>query len=86
MDQWVKEMTRYRRDDEPSQLDLVFTKNPEIVPTSIECLSSARKRDHVMMEIDIHEDEVLKSNDDYKKERRNYAKANFTGLKKKIRD
>ncbi len=80
MDQWVKENTRYRGEDEPSLLDLVFTKKPENEP-SIEYLCPVGKSDHVKMEIEIKE-EVPKFNEEYKNERKNYAKADFTGLKK----
>ena len=80
MDQWVKETTRYRGDDEPSQLDLVFTKRPEAEP-SIDYLSPMGKSDHVLIEINIHKEELHTPNEDHKKERRNYAKANFTGLR-----
>ena len=80
MDQWVKETTRYRGEDEPSQLDLVFTRKPEVEP-AIDFLCPVGKSDHVVIEINIHKEEIHKRNEDYKKERRNYAKANFTGLK-----
>ena len=70
MDQWVKETTRYRGDDEPSQLDLVFTKKPEVEP-GIDYLCPVGKSDHVLMEINIQEEELHKCNEEYKKERRN---------------
>ena len=80
MDQWVKETTRYRGEDEPSQLDLLFTKKTEDEP-SIDYLCPVGKSDHVLMEINIYEEEIHRCNEDYKKEIRNYAKTNFTGLK-----
>ena len=80
MDQWVNETTRCRGDDEPSQLDLVFTKKPETKPT-IDYQCPVGKSDHVVIEIKIHKEETHKHNEDYKKERRNYAKSNFKRLK-----
>ena len=65
MDQWVKETTRYRGEDEPSQLDLIFTKKPEIEP-NIKYMSPMGKSNHVTIEIDINKDEVLKCNEDHK--------------------
>ena len=85
MDQWVKESTRYRGEDKPSLLDLVFTKKPETEP-SIEYLCPMGKSDHVTIEIVIQDDEVPTFNEEYKNERRNYAKANFTELKKFYRE
>ena len=69
MDQWVKETTRYRGDDEPSQLDLVFTKKPEVEP-GINYLCLVGKSDRVLMETNIQEEELHKCNEEYKKEKK----------------
>ncbi|MPC14615.1 ATPase family AAA domain-containing protein 1-A [Portunus trituberculatus] len=45
MDQWVEESTRYRGEEEPSLLDLVFTKKPEPLPI-IQYLSQMGRSDH----------------------------------------
>ncbi|MPC71078.1 hypothetical protein E2C01_065347 [Portunus trituberculatus] len=42
VDQWVEESTRYRGEEEPSLLNLVFTKKPE-PPPSIQNLSPMGK-------------------------------------------
>ena len=34
--QWVEEDTTYRGNEEPSRLDLVFTKEPEILENSVQ--------------------------------------------------
>lgn len=47
---------------------------------SIKYPRPVRKGYRVVMEIEIHKDDVLKCNEDYKDEGRNYAKANYTEL------
>ncbi|MPC51869.1 hypothetical protein E2C01_045724 [Portunus trituberculatus] len=76
MDQWVEESTRYRGEEEPSLLDLVFTKKPE-PPPSIQYLSPMGRNDHVTLELEIQEEDGISYRDDYKKERLNYARADF---------
>ncbi|MPC68698.1 hypothetical protein E2C01_062902 [Portunus trituberculatus] len=46
VDQWVEESARYRGEEEPSLLDLVFTKKPE-PPPIIQYLSPMGRSDHV---------------------------------------
>lgn len=81
MNQWVRQPTRYRGEEEPSMLDLVFTKSPEGRP-DIQYLSPLGKSDHMMLEIQPESDEVIQRSEDYREERLNYAKANFIELKK----
>ncbi|MPC85404.1 hypothetical protein E2C01_080176 [Portunus trituberculatus] len=63
MDQWVEESTRYRREEEPSLLDLVFTKKPEPSP-SIQYLSPMGRSDHVTLELEIQEEDGISYRDD----------------------
>ena len=70
-----------RGDEEPSMLDLVFTKKTESRPT-IKYLSSMGKCDHIILEIEMLEGEVARHTEDYKSERLNYAKAKFEELRK----
>ncbi|MPC30568.1 hypothetical protein E2C01_023835 [Portunus trituberculatus] len=67
MNQWVEESTKYRREEEPLMLDLVFTKKPE-PPPSIHYLSPMGRSDHVTLELEILEEDGIRFRDDYKKE------------------
>ena len=80
MDQWVKESTRYRGEDEPTMLDLVFTKRPEACP-SIEYASPMGKSDHVVIEIELKGHKAKIRNEGHKNGRLNHAKANFAELR-----
>ena len=81
MDQWVEESTRYRGEEEPSMLDLVFTKKPEPRPT-IKYLSPMGKSDHVVIEMELQEWEIIVHKEDHKNGRLNYARTNFVELRK----
>ena len=81
MDQWVNEFTRYRGGEEPSMLDLVFTKKPETCPF-IKYLSPMGKSDHVTLEIELQNWKVLEHMEEHKQRRLNHAKSNFDGLSK----
>ncbi|MPC71662.1 hypothetical protein E2C01_065947 [Portunus trituberculatus] len=65
MDQWV-ESTRYRGKEEPSLLDLVFTKKPE-PPPSIQYLSPMERNDHVTLELEMQEEDGIRYKYDYSK-------------------
>ncbi|MPC36224.1 hypothetical protein E2C01_029673 [Portunus trituberculatus] len=52
MDQWVEESTRYRGEEEPLLLDLVFTKKPELPPI-IQYLNPMGRSDHMTLEMQI---------------------------------
>ena len=80
MEQWVRENTRYRGEDEPTMLDLVFTKKPETCPT-IEYLCPMGKSDHVVMEIELKGSEKEIRSEGHKNGRLNHAKANFAELR-----
>ena len=80
LDQWVEECTRYRGEEEPAMLDLVSTKRPEPRPT-IKYLGPMGKSDHILLEVEMQEEEVLRYKEDYKSGRLNYAKAKFDELR-----
>ncbi|MPC68941.1 hypothetical protein E2C01_063153 [Portunus trituberculatus] len=63
LDQRVKESTWYRGEEEPSLLDLVFTKKPE-PPPIIQNQSPMGKSDHVTLELETQEWEVLRYRED----------------------
>ena len=50
--QWVTENIRFRANEEPSRLDLVFTKEPEIIEEVI-YRSPIRKSDYVLFEMEL---------------------------------
>ena len=79
--QWVTKNTRFRANEEPSILDLVFTKEPELIEKVI-YKSPIAKSDHVAIEIDlgVRVDEIRK--EEYKETRYNFGKTNFTELQR----
>ena len=79
MIQWVKENTRYR-DDKPSRLDLIFTKGIELAK-DIMYMCPFGKSDHIVLELELKETTEEERNESHRKERRNYAKANFPELR-----
>ena len=58
MTQWIQECTRYRSGEEPSRLDLVFMKEPELM-RNIEYMTPTGKSDHVLIELELREDECI---------------------------
>ncbi|MPC58434.1 hypothetical protein E2C01_052439 [Portunus trituberculatus] len=65
MDQWVEESTRYKREEESSLLDLVFTKKPESPPI-IQYHNPMARSDHVTLEMQIQEEDEISYREDYK--------------------
>ncbi|MPC17264.1 hypothetical protein E2C01_010113 [Portunus trituberculatus] len=65
LDQWVEESARYRREEEPLLLDLVFTKKPE-PPASIQYLNPMGRSDHVTFVLKMQEEDGISYRDDYK--------------------
>ena len=80
LDQWVDECTRYRGEEEPAILDLVFTRRPEPRPI-IKYLGQMGKSDHIVLQIEVQEEEVSRYKEDYKSGRLHYAKAKFDELR-----
>ena len=65
MDQWVKDYTRYTR-EEPSVLDIIFTKKqcPVLPSNNID----NGKSYHVVLEIELEEQEILGWDEGYKQD------------------
>ena len=80
MIQWVTENTRFRREDKPSRLDLLFTKGIKL-EKDINYKCPFGRSDHVVLEIEIKGDIEDKQEESCKKKRKNYAKANDTAIK-----
>ncbi|MPC40586.1 hypothetical protein E2C01_034148 [Portunus trituberculatus] len=59
MDQWVEQSTRYREQEEPSLLDLVFTKKLK-PPPSIQYLSPMGRSDHVTLQLEMQEEDGIR--------------------------
>ena len=57
LEQWVEEPTRYRGQEVPSLLDLVFSKKPEPRP-NIKYLSPMGRSDHVVLGINLKDWEI----------------------------
>ena len=53
MDQWVKEYIRYRGTEEPSMVDLLFTKKLEQQPAIKYLSPTMGKSDHIVMEVEL---------------------------------
>ena len=78
--QWVQEPTRFQGNAEPARLDLVFTKEPEIVE-SMNYQSPIGKSDHVLIEFKLGADDTEEGKD-HKEGTLNFSKANFVELRK----
>ena len=77
--QWVDCDTRFREDDVPSRLDLVFTSDKEAIKEiKYEC--PLGKSDHILMEINL-EMETETIDEEYKRERYRYNRTNFDGIR-----
>lgn len=81
MTQWIKEATRYRGTDEASRLDLLLTKEPDIIG-KIKTKCPLGKSDHVLIEFDLNEGNSEEKDESYRKGRFNYGKTDFVGLRK----
>ncbi|XP_076062422.1 uncharacterized protein LOC143037755 [Oratosquilla oratoria] len=80
MTQWVHENTRYRNNEEPSKLDLIFTTEPEIVH-KVQYETPIGKSDHVLIETILKEEIDIERNEKHRKGRLRYNKTDFTKLK-----
>ena len=79
--QWVREDTRIRGNDEPSRLDLVFTKDINL-EQSIRHEPPLGKSDHEVLEFSVIVEEEDRRKETHKRNRQNYAKANYEGLRR----
>ncbi|XP_076031661.1 uncharacterized protein LOC143019653 isoform X1 [Oratosquilla oratoria] len=80
MTQWVSENTRYRNNEEPLKLDLIFTTEPEIVD-KIQYKTPIGKSDHVLIETVLKEEIDMERNEKHRKGRLMYNKTDFAKLK-----
>ncbi len=78
--QWIATDMRFRADDVPSRLDLIFTKKPEITE-SVTYDSSLDKNDHVFIELQITETLKCLREDSHKIGRLNYSRIEYKGMK-----
>ncbi|MPC60147.1 hypothetical protein E2C01_054185 [Portunus trituberculatus] len=76
----VEESTQFREEEKPLLLDLIFTKKPE-PPPSIQYFSPMGRSDYVTLMLEMQEDDGIRYREEYKKERLNYARANFEKLR-----
>lgn len=81
MTQWITKTTRHRGEDEPSRLDLIITREPEVIDKVL-YKAPIGKSDHVLVEFEVSTGEVEERRDEHKAGRRNYGKTNFSELKK----
>ena len=81
MTQWVMENTRYSGQDEPSRLDLVFTKEVNVIE-NMQYLVPLGKSDHVVIKFEIREGIKTVMNENHKVGRYNYGKANYAELRR----
>ena len=81
MTQWVKEKTRYQCNEEPSRLDLVLTKEIEVVK-KVEYKCPINKSDHVVIELELAEYREEDRNEEHRVGRYSYGKTDFNGLRK----
>ncbi|MPC98740.1 hypothetical protein E2C01_094121 [Portunus trituberculatus] len=79
MYQRVKENTRFRRNDKPARLDLVFTMGIQM-NDDLRFKCPLGKSDHVILEMDIEEGKEDRD-ESYKGYRLNYRKADIENLK-----
>ncbi len=80
MTQWFDCDTRFSGSDKPSRLDLMFTKDMDIIET-IHYDSPQGKSDHVLMEFELKNENVI-TDENYKVKRFKYSKADFEKLRK----
>ncbi len=60
----MKKNTRFRINEEPSRLDLLFTKEPEIIE-DLNYRSLIGKSDHILLKVGIEEDVEKGRKEDY---------------------
>ena len=81
MTQWIQEPTRYRGDDTPARLDLLLTKEPDVIE-ALQYKCPIGKSDHVMIEFQVSEGSAAPRDEAHRKDRFNFGKTNFTGLRR----
>ncbi len=81
MTQWVEENTRYRGGEEPSRLNLVLSKETDIIE-DMNYSCPLGKSDHVIIRFCIKEKREESRCEDYKSQRFNYGKSNFEQMRR----
>ncbi|MCX7564718.1 hypothetical protein OS176_14495, partial [Xanthomonadaceae bacterium XH05] len=81
MTQWVKEETRFRGEDTPARLDLLLTKEPDVIEY-LKYMCPIGKSDHVVIEFQMIIGNVVPRDEFYRQGRYNFGKADFVGLRK----
>lgn len=82
----IKEHTRQRGKDEPSRLDLAFTRDPDMI-TNTKYLPPLGKSDHPIIEMEILMGyPVMLERETHKESRLNYGRADFKALKCYFKD
>lgn len=76
-----RKKTRFRGEDEPSRLDLVFTGEADVIG-DVTYTSPLGKSDHVLIELDILEGGVDGKDEELRENRLNYERADFRNLRK----
>ena len=84
MTQWIQQETRFRSDEQPSRLDLIFTKEPDIVKV-VKYKPPINKSDHILMEMEIEDVLGEVRCEEYKEGRPMYSKTDFDGFKEYLR-
>jgi len=81
MTQWIEEKTRFRGSEEPSRLDLLLTKEADIIG-KINYRCPLGKSDHILIEFETNEGRDEERKEAHRNGRYNYGKADFEGLRK----
>ena len=80
MTQWIQQETRFRNNKQPSRLDLIFTKERDIVK-EIKYKPPINKSDHILMEIELEDCLGGVRCEEYREGRPMYSKTDFEGFK-----
>ncbi len=79
MNQWVPDYKRFSGQDAPSQLDLIFTKEVNVIE-NIEYYLPLGKSDHMMIQFEIKKEGGEVRNENHKIGTYNFVKANHVEL------
>ena len=75
MTQWIQDNTRFKGEEVPSRLDLVFTKEPDIIE-DLKLNSPTEKSDHALVEFKLCRSSPEIRNEDHKAGMFDYRKGN----------
>ena len=81
MTQWIGENTRFKGDEEASRLDLLFTKELDIID-EVKYQCPLGKSDHLLIEFELSSSIIGNRSENYKSGRYNYRKGDFVNLRK----